>query len=310
MKKFLAVVLSLVMLVSIIPSGILTAQAASSNGFEYTTQNGEVTITGYYGMGVDITIPDKINNLPVTSIGSYAFQRTNLVSVHIPDSVTSIGYRAFYDCEELKDVYITDLEAWCGIEFGSDANPLYYAENFYIDGSLATEIEIPGSITTVPAYAFYGFKNLTSVHIPDSVTTIGAYAFHGCTRLSSVQISDSVTEIGSASFYNCSNLRNVHIPGSVTKIGSAAFFGCKEIKDIYITDLEAWCGIEFGSSGANPLSYAENLYIDGSLITEIEIPESVTTVPAYAFYGFKNLTSVHIPDSVTSVGSEAFLGCQ
>ena len=234
------------------------------------------------------------------------------------------------------------MEDWCKIEFGdSSSNPIGYAENFYMwNGSeydLITEIEIPETVTSIGDYQFRGFENLTSITIPSSVTSIGSYAFSSCSSLAgitipssvtsigsyafeycrsltSVTIPSSVTSIGSHAFSSCSSLTSITIPSSVTSIGSYAFFGCRSLQDVYYNGtIEDWCKIAFGGSSSNPIGYAENFYMwNGSeydLITELEIPETVTSIGAYQFSGFENLTSITIPSSVTSIGSYAFYGC-
>ena len=85
---------------------VLTLPAAAQAQFDYTTNNGTITITGYTGLGGDLTIPSTLNGLSVTSIGDWAFQNINsLTSVTIPNSVLSIGDAAFLGCTSLTAVY-------------------------------------------------------------------------------------------------------------------------------------------------------------------------------------------------------------
>ena len=121
----------------------------------------------------------------------------------------------------------------------------------------------------------------------------------------------SVTSIGAEAFYYCNALTSITIPNSVTSIGAEAFYGCSGLKKVIVPDVAAWCGISFGNgSTSNPLSYAKHLYSDETTeITDLVIPNSVTSIGSYAFCGCSSLTSVIIPNSVTSIGGAAFSGC-
>jgi predicted RNA-binding protein with PUA-like domain len=141
-----------------------------------------------------------------------------LTSVEIPDSVTSIGDDAFYYCERLTSVYITDIAAWCNISFANyAANPLNCAKNLYLNNELLTELEIPDSVTSIGDYAFYYCTSLASVVIGNSVTSIGNYAFEDCYSLTSIVIPDSVTSIGDDAFYYCTSLTSIAFTGTVAQ---------------------------------------------------------------------------------------------
>ena len=167
--------------------------------------------------------------------------------------------------------------------------------------------ELP--VTKIDNGAFYGRKNLTRVVIPDSVVSIGNFAFNRCTGLTDIVIPDSVTSIGMRAFWDCTGLTSIVIPDSVTSIGLLAFIGCTGLTDVYITDIDAWCNISFSNSDSNPMYYGANLYLDGNLVTELIIPDGVTSIGDHAFEGCTSLTSIVIPDSVTSIGDYAFYGC-
>ena len=174
--------------------------------------------------------------------------------------------------------------------------------------------------------SYYDFSNEYSgnVVIPEEVTymnetrrvtSIGSYAFRSCSGLTSVTIPNSVTSIGGWAFASCSGLTSVTIGNSVTSIGSSAFRDCSNLKKVIVSDIAAWCGISFGGYDSNPLYYAHNLYSDkNTKITDLIIPNSVTSIRTYAFYGCSGLTSVTIPNSVTRIGASAFAlhhnGCE
>ena len=240
-----------------------------------------------------VTIPNS-----VTSIGDAAFSYcSKLTSVTIPNSVTSIGVSAFYGCSGLTSITIP--------------NSVTRIENnaFYGCKGL-TSVTIPNSVTSIGNYAFSGCSGLTSITIGNSVISIGSQAFAGCSRLTSITIPNSVTSIGDDAFLVCSGLTSVTIGNSVTSIGNDAFQYCSGLKKVIVKDIAAWCGIKFYGFYSNPLSYAKHIYSDEDTeITNLIIPNSVTSIGEEAFYGCSGLTSVTIPNSVTSIGEEAFYGC-
>ncbi len=262
------------------------------SGF-YAIKDGTKTIVGFAFAGCEsltsVTIPDSVTNIEENAF----YSCESLTSVTIGNSVTSIGDSAFSSCNLLTVVNISDLANWCNIDFCTNfaddycSNPLFSAHNLYLNGTLVTDLVIPDSVTAVNDFAFAGCTSLTSVTIPDSVTSIGYSAFENCTSLTSVSIPESVTKINSWAFENCSFLNSIHI-----------------------TDVAKWCNIDFGGFYANPLYYAHDLYLNETLVTDLTIPDSVTSVNDYTFHNCESLTAVTIPDSVTSIGEYAFCNCK
>ena len=268
-----------------------------------------------------VTIPNGI-----ISIEEYTFQDcTSLTSLTIPNSVTSIEEFAFRNCSSLTSVHISDIAAWLAISF---ANPLYYAYNLYLNGTLVTDLDIPNSVTSIRNHAFYNCSSLTSVTIPGSVTSIGDYAFFKCSGLTSVTIPNSVISIGNYAFEYCSGLTSVTIPGSVTTIGMNSFRDCTGLTSIVVEsgnttyDSRNNCNAIIETSTNTLIAGCMNTIIPNSVtsigsvafagcssLTSIEIPNSVTSIGSVAFAGCSSLTSIEIPNSVTSIGEHAFYGC-
>ena len=250
----------------------------------------------------DLVIPEDI-----TEIKSGAFYKyKSLKSVKVHSGFTAVDYETFSGCH-LDAINIPDLSVWCK----NDKYGGFYgkADNLYLNGKLVTDLIIPDDITEVKDYAFYRCSGLTSVTIPESVTSIGNYAFSGCSGLTSVTILEGVTSIGDSAFSGCSGLTSVTIPQSMASIGGYAFDECDNLNAVNITDLSAWCRIDFDYNTANPLYYAHSLYLNGELVTDLIIPDGITGVKDYAFIYCSGLTSVTIPEGVTSIGDSAFYGC-
>lgn len=194
----------------------------------------------YFGRGVqEYIIGASITRLP----RAYFWADDELVSVTLPNSVTSIGDNAFCGCKKLKSLTIPN--GVTSIEYGAfercssltsmtipngvtDINH----RTFYGCTSLAS-VTLPNSLTYIDSDSF-SYSGLTSVTIPGSVTTIGSYAFWNCDALTSVTIQEGVTSIHSSAFSSCDALKSIEIPNSVTSIGDWAFGGCSSLSSLTI----------------------------------------------------------------------------
>ena len=189
------------------------------------------------------SIPDS-----VTSIGIGAFYNcSSLTSITIPNSVTSIGNFAFSSCSRLTSVTIGNSVTSIGSSAFSDCSSL-------------TSITIPNSVTSIGDLAFSGCSSLASITIPNSVTSIGNYEFSSCDSLTSITIPDSVTSIGTCAFYNCSSLTSITIPSRVTSIGIYAFSGCSSLTSITIPDSVT----SIGRSAFENRSSLKDVYYSGT----------------------------------------------
>ncbi len=123
----------------------------------------------------------------------------------------------------------------------------------------------------------------------------------------------TVTEIGDYAFSGCSKMTSISIPESVWHVGIGAFNACSGFKEIHISDLSAWCELSFfdvaDDAGDSPLNYADELYLNGELITDLIVPEDVTEIGAHSFEGYQNLRSVVFHKGISAIHKSAFLNC-
>ena len=264
---------------------------------DFRIENGE--LVEYTGKGGDVVIPDS-----VTSIGEKAFYDCHrLTSISIPDSVTSIGDGAFEGCRNLTIINIPDSVTHVGESAFSGCKALVNRNGFVIIRNVlynyegkAKSITIPDNVTSIWDCAFSECSSLTNISIPDSVTSIGDNAFSECSSLTNISIPDSVTSIGDNAFSECESLTSISIPDSVTSIGDNAFSECSSLTNISIPG-------SVTSIGDNAFSECESL-------TSISIPDSVTSIGERAFNDCSSLTSISVPDSVTSIEAPAFTECE
>ena len=213
----------------------------------------------------------------ITSIGDYAFSGcSGLTSVSLPSKLTSIGYNAFEDCSSL------------------------------------TSITIPSSVTSIGSAAFRGCSGLTgNIVLPEGVTEIKSGVFENCKGITGLTLPSNLTTIGIGAFRYCGSLTGgLVMPESLIDIGANAFLGSALTSMNYLGTLSQWYEIEFGGDGSNPTELTHELYIQGEKITDLVIPEDITSIGDYTFSGCSTLTgNLTIPEGVTSIGSSAFYGC-
>ncbi len=157
----------------------------------------------------------------------------------IPNSVTSIGESAFYDCSGLISIEIPNSVTSIGASAFEDCSDL-------------TSLEIPNSVTSIGDYAFYGCSGLSRLVLPNSITSIGKAVVYGCSNLTNLVIPNSVTSIGDYAVNRCSSLKNIFIPHSVESIGTYAFYGCSELQSVVMGNSVTAIG-EGGFGGCDKL---------------------------------------------------------
>lgn len=199
---------------------------------------------------------------------------TELTSVSVPDSVLFIGEDAFPDqiLETQESVYLgkhlisADKTAE---QFTIADGTLSIGSSAFRSNTALKSIVIPEGVTSIGNHAFFGCSALESVVLPASLTSIGHYAFFGCKALKSLVLPENVVSVGTYAFYQCSALTSVTFGSKIKTVYSGAFNDCTNLKTVQISDLAAWCSIEFGSENGNPLSSPSSSFPKASLPSAI-----------------------------------------
>ena len=282
-KRLISLLVAVCMMITMLPLSAVTAFAedtSSSTGgtasdgtdtykYEYTVNDGNATITKFLGpVGsanpnfYDIKIPSELGGHPVTGLGEYSFAAnpydghqgnplcSKIRSVTIPQSVTSIGKRAFDGCSALTTLSL-------GEKIKTIGN--YAFENC----TSLTGVTIPQSVTSIGYYAFEGCTNLNPLTIKGPITSMGNYAFAGSTYLTSLTLYDDIQTIGNFAFLGSTSLKTVTLPKNLTSIGEYAFARCSELESITIPE---------NVKTINPKTFA-----DCSKLEYIILPAGLTT---------------------------------
>lgn len=176
-------------------------------------------------------------------------------------------------------------------------------------GNDINSVVINYGVTTIGRQAFKFCRSLTRVSFSSSLTSIKENAFAYCYSLTSVTVPSNVTSIGERAFEGC-KFTTLTIPSSVTSIGSHAFYDCEELTYVYSPNLVSWLSINFTGPFSSPLCYADKLYCNGEVISDLIIPSNISSISGYAFESYSGLKSVTIPSTIKSIGPSAFSGCE
>jgi hypothetical protein len=198
--------------------------SADPNGVRFVLNEDQGSYSAYGDVNTvkAVVVPSTYQNLPVTAIGTGAFQHfPYLTQVSIPDSVTQIDDQAFAFCRSLTSIQLPDGVTSLGFQA------------FFMCSNLSG-VTLGNSLTSIPDQAFTGCRSLQRLTIPSKARFIGKNAFTDCASLTSIEIPDSLYWIKDEAFHSCSSLKSLTLPTSITSIGDRAFLFCSSLSEVYV----------------------------------------------------------------------------
>lgn len=316
----------------------------SFNGYELTSVSLPASLTSIGSSAFancsnlsEINIPES-----VLEIGDSAFSGTAITSIYIPASISTLNNGVDYGgsgpawsglfagCYGLANITVSPQNPYYtsvdGVVYNKDLTEMILcpagktgelvipetvtktAYNAAIDSSISS-VSFPESLTTIGSCSFYNCKNITELNLPKNLTIIETQAFCRI-PIKELTIPEGVIEIQSRAFENCP-IESLTLPTSLKTISFSIvdyLDNRKYFNELHISDLSAWCSVDFGYPNCNPLCIAENLYLNGQLITDLIIPEDVAEISNYTFVG-GNFNSVSFNDKLTKIGDQVFSSC-
>ncbi len=264
-----------------------------------------------------IEIPDN-----VTSVGNRCFNGcTSLERIDVGESLTSIGTQAFDGCTSLKEVHIKNLANWCSMDIADTANPLAYADEFYVNGEPLEKLAVPQGVKRIGWGIFEKYQGLTEVVLPEGVEYIGRYAFRNCHNLKKINLPEGITHIGYNAFENCTSLEEADIPSTVEFLGDYAFKGTAvrtaNIPDAIIEGNNLCPGVFDNCSNLKKATVSWNgvtnfagVFRDCENLNQLVLTETATQInfPNYLDYE-ERLVVVTFPANMNYIRPDAFRGC-
>ena len=269
------------------------------------------------------------------TIGNYAFSGSKDLSaspVVIPQSVTSIGGNAFYNCDQMTSFTFPESLTTLGTYVLASCDNLQtvvFPRNMTVIPRSTCEgckrlanVTLPENVVTIGLQAFYGATSLPAITLPATVKTIEDNAFRD-TNIPSLTLNEGLESIGASAFYNCDQLKTLNIPSTVKNIGNYAFYNCDSILTVtFPEDMTALTTI-----GTNLFAYNKqltnvtlpktgmssipnNMFQECDHLRNIQLPATITSIGDHAFYSCDSLQTIYIPDGVKSIGYETFCYCK
>lgn len=287
----------------------ISAAEKTYGDFEYKVENDNVTVTKYLGEDIDVTIPETIDGLPVTSVGKSSFlSKIKIESINLPPTIKYIEYGAFAGCSRLKTINLPEGVIKidnCAFEACSEldnvivpATTEYIGDSAFVWCKSLTNIQLPdtpmylgsGLITFTPIYEEWkSQEDSTSLYI-------GKHLLNTKNIKGEYKIEEGTLSAASFSFSDNNELTKVVFPDTVKMIGSHMFISCGKLTEVIFSD--------------EITAITQSAFEKCTSLEKIKLPQNIVSIAQNAFYECTNLTEVYIPKSVTVIEKGAFYQCK
>ncbi|MDR3264115.1 MAG: leucine-rich repeat protein [Clostridiales bacterium] len=266
----------------------------------------------------NIVIPATYNDQPVLRIKDNGFSgASQLKSISIPETLTSIGNAAFAHCGNLTTIELKEGNTVYSLTNGVLYNKAHTVLVAYPAAKTDTIFTVPNSVVSIEDYAFSSSKNLKEVILPNTLTDIGNGTFSS-TCLEKIILPNTVTSIGDDFFSSCWLLKEITLPNTLESIGIGAFSGCNSLTEIALPNTLTNIG-DSAFSGCINLekitlpnaltSIAFNVFSHCTGLTEVTLPNTLTAIGGNAFSNCTSLAEIILPNTLESIEYSAFQDC-
>ena len=295
MKRFLALVLAMSLMLSLVPVTTLAEETTPEETVSYNAPaEAPETDAPATEPSVETTVPTTEETQPPETTEEASSTDPTLAPLSEEEGVLASGT---FGADGAVLTWVLTEDGTLTIS-GSGAMNRYSAPTapWYSNRAKILSVIVEPGVTSIGNYAFYGCLKLASVTLPEAgLQFIGNYAFQDCTKLAAIDIPQSVTDIGYSAFRNCTSLKSVTIPEGVTEIEGATFWDCTRLASVDIPE--------------SVTSIGHSAFNGCASLTNVEIPKDVTEIYDSAFNGCASLGSVTIPAGVARLANSTFEGC-
>ena len=265
----------------------------------------------------------------ITGIGNYAFaELTEVTKITLSDTITKIGFRAFFNDTQLQQINIP--LGWTSVGSDSSTIDATTSGKIFEECQSLNEVTVPEGVTAIPSYGFDGCNYLTKINLPKTLTAINNHAFYECSGMAGFSLPEGINSIGKSAFCYCTSLQEITFPDGVTSLGNYVLYGNTSLTTIKLPDSvdtigyqafaecpnlesinipKSWTTLISDDSDTVSIDTMGGIFYNDEKLLSVTVKEGVTELPGYAFNDCNYLETIILPNSLTEIPDHAFSNC-